>query len=53
MTGTGDGTWNLIVKDDAFDDTGSLTEWTLTYNTISGVNLRMDFNTIRVYCFGS
>ncbi|MBK6641409.1 MAG: proprotein convertase P-domain-containing protein [Bacteroidetes bacterium] len=38
LTGTGDGTWSLIVKDDAGDDTGTLTDWTLTYNTISGVS---------------
>ncbi|MBL7915561.1 MAG: proprotein convertase P-domain-containing protein [Bacteroidia bacterium] len=37
LTGTGDGTWSLVVKDDAADDLGTLTDWTLTYNTPAGV----------------
>jgi subtilisin-like proprotein convertase family protein len=38
LTGTGDGTWSLVIIDDAADDLGTLTDWTLTYNTISGVS---------------
>jgi large repetitive protein len=37
LTGAGDGTWSLVVKDDAADDLGTLLDWTLTYNTPSGV----------------
>ena len=37
LTGSANGTWNLVVKDDAGNDTGTLLDWSISVVSSSGV----------------
>lgn len=45
LTGTAHGTWQLVVKDDAGVDTGTLLDWTLQIHATSGITYSWSSNT--------